>query len=357
MRTISIKTQQREYDVTIGVGALAELGAIAAATTTGRKAIIVSDDIVGPLYIPQLNKTLREAGFKAFSYTHVSGEAHKNIHMLQRLYNIFAQLELTRTDLIIALGGGVIGDVAGFAAATYQRGIPYIQVPTSLLAQVDASVGGKTAIDMPFGKNMVGAFYQPWAVVIDPAVLATLPVPRISEGMAEVIKYGCIKDEGILEQVQTRDFQTTAIIARCVEIKAAVVAADEFDKGERMLLNFGHTLGHAIEKATHYSLYTHGAAVACGMVAAIRIGIQLGITPPTLETALKSLLEFWQLPTAAAISKEEVLATVRKDKKWLSGTLNFILLEEFGRAIIRPMQLEELTELVEITWLEAGVNG
>jgi len=354
--TVILK-QHTQYPVIIEEGALEQLPLYLKRQGLGPKVMLVTDENVNPLYAQASEKHLQEAGFDADILELPAGERYKVYPIMGRVYSILKLAGLDRSSCIVALGGGVIGDVAGFAAATYQRGIPYIQVPTSLLAQVDASVGGKTAIDMPFGKNMVGAFYQPWAVVIDPAVLATLPAPRISEGMAEVIKYGCIKDEGILEQVQTRDFQTTAIIARCVEIKAAVVAADEFDKGERMLLNFGHTLGHAIEKATHYSLYTHGAAVACGMVAAIRIGIQLGITPPTLETALKSLLEFWQLPTAAAISKEEVLATVRKDKKWLSGTLNFILLEEFGRAIIRPMQLEELTELVEITWLEAGVNG
>ena len=357
MQTIEVETRQRHYQVTIGRGALDEIGKIAAQATSGRTAMIVSDDIVGPIYIPRINKILREAGFKVFSYTHVSGEAHKNINMLQRLYNIFGQLELTRTDLIVALGGGGIGDVAGFAAATYLRGVPYIQVPTSLLAQVDASVGGKTAIDMPFGKNMVGAFYQPWAVVCDPDVLSTLPAPRIAEGMAEVIKYGCIRDASILKNAANQKFEAEAMIARCVQIKADNVAADELDKGERMLLNFGHTLGHAIEKATNYSMYTHGAAVACGMVAALRIGIALGITPAATESILKNLLTLWQLPTAAAVSKDEVLHTVRQDKKWLTGKLNFVLLEDFGRAVLYPLQLDEMTELVEATWLEAGVNG
>lgn len=402
MREICVKTKQGDYKVTIEPGCLDRLGLIAAqamgrtvpsdaaasaevGSATGSPAgglaaggqtsgsstaegpaaglsvMVVSDDIVGPLYLGRAIAALKAAGFKTYSYMHVHGEDQKNLHTLERIYRVLHTVGISRSDLIVALGGGVIGDITGFAAATYQRGVPYIQVPTSLLAQVDASVGGKTAVDMPFGKNMVGAFYQPKAVVIDTETLKTLPPIRLSEGMAEVIKYGCISDPAIFdhasELADRGDLPDEELIARCVAIKADIVGQDELDKGLRMILNFGHTLGHAVEKATGFSMYTHGAAVAAGMVAAVRVGERLGVTPAGIEQKLREVLEKWDLPVSAAISAEEALAAVSADKKWLSGTLNFILLKELGQAVIHPVDMELLAPVVKEVWLEAGVNG
>ncbi len=356
MCEIEVKSKQGDYRVDVQAGCLDRIGDLAAGFFPGKTCLVISDSIVGPLYLPPVMKSLRRAGVKAFSYMFPAGESQKKQATLNLLYKVMHDVGLTRTDGVVALGGGVTGDLGGFAAATYLRGIPYVQVPTSLLAQVDSSVGGKTGIDTAFGKNMVGAFYQPKAVLIDPDLLDSLPGPRLSEGMAEVLKYGLIKDADLFAKAKQKQAPGADLIARCVEIKAEVVRQDEFDRGERMLLNFGHTVGHAIEKATGYSLYTHGAAVAIGMRAAIRIGIKLRVTPPAVEAELLEALAAWDLPAAAALDLESLLPALQADKKWLSGNLNFILLEAVGRAVIHPLKAAELTELLQVTWLEAGVH-
>lgn len=357
MHQVTVHSKQGDYIVHIRPGLLDDVGPMAAAVNRGRLAMVVSDDLVGPLYLPRVIRSLKAAGFQTYSYMNVHGEDQKNMATLQRLYRLFNDIGLSRTDLVMALGGGVIGDVTGFAAATYRRGVPFIQIPTSLLAQVDAAVGGKTAIDMPFGKNMVGAFYQPKTVLIDPDVLTSLPDVRAAEGMAEVIKYGCIADRDLFRRTLDGALPDAAQIARCVGIKADVVGRDETDQGDRMLLNFGHTLGHAVEKATQYALYTHGAAVAIGMVAAARIGERMGRTPPGVEAAIRQALAVWQLPAEAAVSAEEVLNAAAQDKKWLSGELNFVYLKSVGEAGIAPLKAPDFAGLVRAVWLEAGVHA
>lgn len=357
MHQVTVHSKQGDYIVHIRPGILDDAGQMAASVNRGRLAMVVSDDLVGPLYLSRVIRSLKSAGFQTRSYMNAHGEDQKNMTTLQRLYRLFNDIGLSRTDLVIALGGGVIGDVTGFAAATYQRGVPFIQIPTSLLAQVDAAVGGKTAVDMPFGKNMVGAFYQPKAVLIDPDVLASLPDIRAAEGMAEVIKYGCIADRALFQQTLGGALPDAEQIARCVGIKADVVGRDETDQGVRMLLNFGHTLGHAVEKATQYALYTHGAAVAIGMVAAARIGARMGWTPPAVETAIREALEVWKLPAEAAVSAEEVLSAAAQDKKWLSGELNFIYLKDISKAGIAPLKAADFAESVRAVWLEAGAHA
>ncbi len=356
MNSIQVDLGQRSYNVQIGSGLLDEVGALIRPLFAGEKVMVVTDDKVGPLYVKRVIDSLKSCDLQTYSYMSPEGEIHKSLHSVERLYRLLHQMQLTRQDLIISLGGGVIGDLVGFVAATYMRGMPYVQIPTTLLAQVDASVGGKTAINLPFGKNMVGAFYQPKGVVIDPDVLATLKPIRYQEGLAEMIKYGMIMAPDLLDQLKKADFDHARLIARCVGLKAQVVSADELDQDQRRILNFGHTLGHAIETATEYALYTHGAAVACGMMAACRIGEALGITPSSVTQTLKAQLEDHDLPTAAAVELEFILEALKSDKKWLGRHLPVILLEDVGKPMIYPMDPQQLMDVVKETWVQAGVN-
>ncbi|MDR1892964.1 MAG: 3-dehydroquinate synthase, partial [Oscillospiraceae bacterium] len=256
----------------------------------------------------------------------------------------FAGHRLTRDDFAVALGGGVVGDMAGFAAAVYLRGIDFVQIPTTLLAQVDASVGGKTGCDLPTGKNLAGAFRQPRAVVMDPRLLKTLPPEQFASGMAEVIKTAAIKDEELFCHLE--DWTLIDVIARSVEIKRGVVERDEFERGERMLLNFGHTAGHAIERAYGFEGITHGAAVACGMAAAAEIGHKLGITPQNAEESLREALIRHGLPTGTAVKRSEMMDGIAGDKKRTGGAINFVVLEKIGAARTVKLELEQLAALL-----------
>lgn len=346
-------TASDDYSVLIQQGALDRLGETAAQVCRGRKAAIVTDENVARYYLDRAAAALRNSGFSAETIILQPGEATKSPAMLLHLYERFNQAGLSRTDPAIALGGGVIGDLTGFAAATYLRGIPLIQVPTTLLAQVDSSIGGKTAIDLPFGKNLAGAFYQPKAVIMDPGVLHTLGRTQMAEGMAEVIKYGLIRDPQLFEQIERKTFDLEWILERCVRIKTMVVSRDEKDSGERMLLNFGHTVGHAIEKATHYSSFSHGEAVAVGMVTAAAIGENLRLTPAGTADRIRNLLANYQLPTIAPLPANALLAAIRSDKKRLAGRIYFVLLREIGEAFLQPMDPEQLEKVLQEVW----VNG
>ena len=246
MPEIMANTNHGKYPILIRTGALSQLGEVAAKTVRSRKAFIVTDETVEKLYYADAEKALKASGFEVASFTVPAGESSKCEKNLFAIYDAMHEFGMSRSDLVIALGGGVVGDLTGFAAATYMRGCHLIQVPTTLLAQVDSSIGGKTGIDMPYGKNLVGAFYQPNAVVIDPGLLKSLSRTRMAEGMAEVIKYGCIRDAMLFEAIEKGQADMEWMIQRCVKIKTTVVQNDEYDTGERMLLNFGHTWGHAI---------------------------------------------------------------------------------------------------------------
>lgn len=250
---------------------------------------------------------------------------------------------MTRKDLVIALGGGVVGDITGFAAATYLRGVPLCQIPTTLLAQVDSSVGGKTGVDLPEGKNLVGAFYQPRLVLIDPDLLSTLSAGIYADGMAEVIKYGCIANRKILDMISGGD--VCEIVYECVKIKRDVVQEDEHDMGLRMILNFGHTIGHACEKLENYVGLTHGQAVAVGMVAAMRLSNALG-APEDLTGPLTACLKECGLPVELRHGREEIYHALLSDKKKFGSVVNFILVREFGRADIVPIEAERLHQLL-----------
>ena len=283
---LTVDLGPNSYPIHIENGILAKTGELVSEVFSGKKIMIVSDDNVFPLYGEIITKALSDSGFECHSFVLPHGEPTKSFQSLPKIYEALLNAKLTRSDLLIALGGGVIGDLAGFVASSYLRGIKFVQIPTSLLAQVDSSVGGKVAVDLPQGKNLVGAFYHPKAVIIDPDVLNTLPDHFISDGMGEVIKYGCIKDKELFELLcRHTSFddlkpKLTQIIARCVDIKRIVVEADQFDLGERILLNFGHTLAHTIEQHFNYERESHGEAVGIGMYQITKIAEEMGLTKP-----------------------------------------------------------------------------
>jgi 3-dehydroquinate synthase len=340
--------------ITVGPGVLRQIGAVAQKTVKGRRACVVTDSNVCNLHLSPVMESLEANGFEAEQVSVPAGENSKSLEMVSTLWNTFNGYKITRTDLIVALGGGVVGDLAGFAAATYLRGVAIMQIPTSLLAQVDSSVGGKTGIDLSFGKNLAGAFHQPRAVLVDPLVLETLPRARFAEGMAEVVKYGCIRDAKLFADIEnfadnsngdsSRSDKLFEIISRCIAIKADIVNRDEFDLGERMILNFGHTIGHAIENVMGYGYISHGEAVAIGMVAAARLGEQIGKTPQGTSRRIEALLKKLSLPTETEFTVNDIFQTMVSDKKNLSGTINFVLLNKIGDAVTVPFSPAELKE-------------
>ena len=344
MRTLSLNASNTRSDILIGQGLLDEAAEQCAAVFSPSRVHIVTDSNIAPLYLEKLEKQFT----LPVSHTIIpAGEEHKRLSTVETIYHDLLSNGMTRKDLIIALGGGVTGDITGFAAATFLRGVALCQIPTTLLAQVDSSVGGKTGVDLPEGKNLVGAFYQPRLVLIDPNVLTSLPDRVFSEGMGEVIKYGCISNPAILEMSAAPDYKENIenIIYECVKIKRDVVAVDEHDTGLRMILNFGHTIGHAAEKLGNYVDLAHGEAVAIGMVAAMRLSNQMG-APVDHVPMLTIALQNAGLPTELTYEREAIYSALLSDKKKFGGTVNFILVRELGKAEIVPIDAEELHQLI-----------
>ena len=341
--------------VYVGRGLLVRAGEIAAGAVRGRRALVVSDSNVGPLHLAPLLSSLRAAGFEAVPHAIPAGEASKSLAELERIWGALHSAGITRADLVVALGGGVVGDLAGFAAATWLRGVAAMQVPTSLLAFVDSSIGGKTAIDVPFGKNLVGAFHQPVAVVGDPDVLRTLPPREFAQGMAEAVKTACIRDtdllaflRGIAGRAPTPE-ETERVVAGCAAIKADVVNRDEREGGLRAILNFGHTVGHAVEKVLGFGAVPHGEAVAVGMVAAARFGELRGTTPRGAADSLAELLSSFSLPVSvadlpggAACTPDALFGAMLSDKKKIGDSLRFVFLADCGRAVVEPVDPAEI---------------
>ena len=327
------------YRVTIAAGALDRVGEIARATAPAHRYAIITDDNVGPAYAARVRSTLQADRVAVFTVP--AGEAHKDRDTWARLTDELLGEGFGRDSAIIALGGGVVGDLAGFVAATFMRGIPFLQVPTTLLAMIDASVGGKTGVDTPAGKNLVGAFHQPAAVVADPTVLRTLPREHLRAGMAEAIKHGVIADESYFESVATTaagiegiDLAGDAmidIVARSVEIKADVVRRDEREGGVRKILNFGHTIGHAVELLSGYTLL-HGAAVAIGMCCESALAEELGVASPPLSARIRSAVISAGLPTRvpSSVSTDDIIAAAYADKKARSGRVEYALPSRIG---------------------------
>lgn len=351
MKTLRVNLPGREYDIYIGSGILKDSARLinqALPLKEDIKIAVVTDSNVGPLYAEVLKDAL--AGYEIKVITVSAGEASKSLQCLERVYDELLEFGITRTDLIIALGGGVVGDLTGFAAATLLRGVPFVQIPTTLLAQVDSSVGGKTAVNLSRGKNLVGAFYQPRAVIIDIECLKTLPRETLSDGMAEVIKYGAIADRELFDKLKNIDTsknfdelfaKISEIVYTCCDIKRRIVESDERDVGERMLLNFGHTYGHAIEKHYNFSTYTHGMAVAAGMIMACRKGEEVGITPKGTAEEILKVVEKYGLPTNADINDDELREAVSVDKKGDGDSINLVLLKVVGEAVAVKIKKSE----------------
>ena len=337
---LTVNLGENSYPIYIENNILNNAGAYISSCFSGKKIMIISDDNVFPLYGEQLKTSLYDYEVHELVLPH--GEPTKAFGTLPTLYNALLKQKFSRSDLIIALGGGVIGDLAGFAAASYLRGIRLVQIPTSLLAQVDSSVGGKVAVDLPQGKNLVGAFYHPKAVIIDPDVLNTLPDHFISDGMGEVIKYGCIKDKELFELLcRHTSFddlkpKLTQIIARCVDIKRIVVEADQFDLGERILLNFGHTLAHTIEQHFNYERESHGEAVGIGMYQITKIAEEKGLTTSGCAEQIKKALEIYKLPDNSNLPIDVLTDAISLDKKNLNNHLNVVLLHDIGDSYVYP---------------------
>ena len=348
MKSLKVNIPGREYEIVMEEGLLERAGQQVCRVFGGEKIFIVTDSNVAPLYEEKLEKSLRSQGFSVAGHTIPAGESSKCQKQLFTLYDKMLDFKMTRSDLIIALGGGVVGDLTGFAAATLLRGIPFIQIPTTLLSQVDSSVGGKVAIDLPQGKNLVGAFYQPKMVLMDPLTLDTLPDRVWSDGMAEVIKYGAIRDADLfaeLEKIKNRQewiAKFEKIVYTCCDIKRKVVEEDELDTGGRMILNFGHTFGHAIEKQYHFETYTHGEAVAAGMVMACEYGEKTGITPSGTKERMENILKNYGLPTQVPVDKKVLQEAVSVDKKGEGKQLHLILLRDIGQACIQKINKADL---------------
>jgi 3-dehydroquinate synthase len=367
LKKVSVNLGPRSYTIHIGKGLLDRLAdMVRASGLTGRVALVTDSNVL-PLYGEKTRRLLSEAGFAVTLYEIAAGEESKNLDRVAALYRKFLLDELDRTSGVIALGGGVVGDVAGFIAATYMRGIPHIQVPTTLLAQVDSSVGGKVGVNLPEAKNIVGSFYQPRAVIIDPSTLGTLPEREFRAGIAEVVKCGVIADPDLFGLVESRFDAILAqdhdilgeVVGTCCKIKAGVVERDETERGERVILNYGHTIGHAIEAAGGYDRFLHGEAIAIGMNGAARIAAELGLADQDFVSRQARVLGSIGLPTGwSDMPVPQVLTAMRMDKKRSVGTMRFVLPCEPGQVTVREGVDEALvTKVLETLRSEADDNG
>lgn len=344
MRSVKVSLGTRSYDIKIGGGLLAGLGADCAKLKLGQKCAVITDTNVAARYAKPALASLQHAGFDAVLLTVPAGETAKRLKQVESCFNQLAAHRLERKSFIVALGGGVVGDLAGFVAASYLRGIPFVQVPTTLLAQVDSSVGGKTGVNLAAGKNLVGAFYQPRLVLCDLATFRTLPEREFRAGLAEVIKYGIIYDAALFTRLEQdmakiirRDAASLAhIVARSCEIKAEVVSQDETESGLRAILNYGHTIGHAIEAITAYGRYLHGEAISIGQVAAAHLSVELLGLPAKDAERVRSLFMAAGLPVSIKLTpaqRTKLLAAMTLDKKVSSGEIKFVLAERIGKVI------------------------
>lgn len=344
VRTVKVPLGNRSYDIKISSGLLSQLGSECARLKLGERCAIITDTNVGRRYAKPAYNSLLKAGFNPALVTVPAGETAKSLRSVHACYDRLAAHRLERKSFLVALGGGVVGDLAGFVAATYLRGIQFIQVPTTLLAHVDSSVGGKVGVNLRAGKNLVGSFYQPRVVLCDLDTLDTLPPREFRAGLAEVIKYGIIYDARLFERIERdlpkllrRDTKTLKeVIARCCEIKAGVVGQDETEDGLRAILNFGHTLGHGIENSSGYGKYLHGEAISIGQVAAARLSTELAGLPASSVERITNLFRNTGLPTQlkfTARQRVKLIAAMRLDKKVSEGEIKFVLARRIGKVV------------------------
>lgn len=335
---LTVKTKSHDYDITIEKGLINKSGSIIKDFVGENTAFVITDDNVWGIYGDKFSNILSSANVNYSVMVLPNGEKTKSISHLTDIYNKMAEIKMTRTDYIIALGGGVVGDISGFAASTFLRGIKFIQIPTTLLAQVDSSVGGKVAVNLDGGKNLVGSFYQPQAVLIDPDMLDTLSERIFNDGMAEVIKYALIWDKELFSELEKDILDIEKIIYTCVDIKRQVVEEDEFDTGKRMILNFGHTYGHVVESAYNYEKYTHGEGVAIGMARITQRTEKMGITKKGTYDKVVNILKKYDLYfDDYSIDKETATNIMLRDKKSAGGSINYIVLKEIGTCDIMKM--------------------
>lgn len=347
MRTVTVQAST-SYQVLIGKDILKQAGEEITKRIQPCKAAIITDDTVAPLYEQVVRDSLTSAGFSVCTFSFAAGEASKRITTLSAVLEYLAEQEMTRQDIIVALGGGVVGDLAGFAAAIYQRGIRFVQIPTTLLAAVDSSVGGKTAIDLEAGKNLAGAFYQPHLVLCDTNTLQTLPKETFVDGVAEVIKYGVLGNPALFEKLSTEHWQNDIeeIIETCVCMKRDIVQEDEFDTGKRQLLNLGHTFGHAIEQKSNFTI-THGHAVAIGLYLITRAAEQKELAPVGLADQIANTLQKNHLPIQTDFTVEEIAAGTLVDKKRRGGSIQFIFPRAIGVCSIVEIPVADVVDLVK----------
>ena len=329
-----------EYDVLIGKGLLEDASALILEVHPACECVIVSDDTVYSIYGADLTKQLEAAGFTVGRFVFPHGEESKCTDTLLSALEAFHSAALTRSGLVIALGGGVVGDLAGLAASLYMRGTPFIQIPTTLLAAIDSSVGGKTAVNAPFGKNLIGAFHQPLRVICDPDTLSTLPHRILCDGMAEAIKYGALESPSLLDSLSDSSFDMDDMIAECISIKARVVEADELDLGLRAILNLGHTPAHAIEALSGYTI-SHGQAVGIGLDIIARASVRLG-ADPSVSQRIAAALAACELYAPCPFGAEELANSARSDKKRKSDKISLVLLKDIGAPYVHTVELDEL---------------
>ena len=345
MQKIKVTHSSGEYYIYVGEDILEEALCGFFAGKSYDRVFAVSDSSVYPLWGEKLRAALSAAGVElAGESVFPAGERSKNLTTVAGMYNDFARAKLTRKSLVIALGGGVTGDIGGFAAATYLRGVDVLQIPTTLLSQIDSSIGGKTGVDLEVGKNLVGAFHQPVAVISDSRFLDTLPKRFIDDGMGEAIKTGCIAYEALFEGIASKTISRAEMITRCAAFKADVVTKDEFERGLRKILNYGHTIGHAVEKLGNFERFSHGESVGIGMLYAARLGEKLGY--PAFYDKIKAALEAYELPTVMDYPTDELIKVASSDKKRTGDSVSFVLLDKIGHAVVREIALDELGRLL-----------
>ncbi|MFK4784520.1 3-dehydroquinate synthase [Fusobacterium sp. MFO224] len=352
MQKIKINLGPKTYDIEIEAGILEKVGSKIKSFISAEKVAIITDTNVDSIYGEILENSLKKENYIVERIVFPAGEQSKNLQVLEKIYARLSDFGLTRSDLIITLGGGVTGDLGGFAAASFLRGVDFIQVPTSLLAQIDSSVGGKVAVDLPSGKNLVGHFYQPKAVYIDPELLRTLPEKYLHDGFAEAIKYSCIRDLDLFKKFEKMDTDddiinsAEEIIFRCCSIKGKIVENDELDKGERMVLNFGHTIGHAVEKYYGFDKYTHGEGVGIGMIRMTDTTERLNITEKGTTERIEKLLKKFNLPTSVQMDSSEIHKIIKMDKKKSGSKITIIVLKKIGQGELIKIDFKDIGQYI-----------
>ena len=346
MIKVTVSGVTKPYDVFIGKGILEKAGEIISSVSKSNKIVIITDDNVDKLYSEKVINILENSGFQTFKFVFPHGEKNKTLNTISEILEFMAENNITRSDSVVALGGGITGDISGFAAASFLRGISYFQIPTTFLAAIDSSVGGKTGVNLKAGKNLAGAFYQPKAVICDTDTFKTLPDENFKEGVAEAIKYGVICDRELFDILsENSDWNTEEVIKRCVSIKAKLVSEDEFDTGHRQLLNLGHTIGHAIEKCSDYNI-SHGVAVGIGMAMISRGAESLGWSLENTFCEIENALKVNGLLADCDIPKKDLLETMLKDKKRKGDFITLVIPEKTGKSVLRKVPVTDIEKVL-----------